>query len=409
MRFSQHLRSLIFMAVCGSALLADQFKLSSDQLPAPNPSLPRDVDPQMVPTPAGAVPKVPAGFSIAPFAAGPKLGHVRWLTVAPNGDVFLSEQGPGRVTLLRDADGDGKAELITTFATGFTKPHGMAVHDGALYVADTRAIWKLPYREGDTAFKGQPIRVTTATNLRAEGWHLTREIAFDGRGNLYVGIGARKDVEEDDPEPDATIQMVAADGSMSTFASGLRNVAGMAVNPVTGELWGAANERDGLGAQLPPDFLARIGKGDFFGWPYAWSGPHPDPTFGAKRPDRVQQTRVPEVLFEAHSAPLGLVFYNGTQFPAEYRGDAFVAFHGSGPYEKANGYKVVRAHFENGKATGGYEDFVTGFSDPGKPNPKGMLAPRIWGTPCGLAVGKDGSLLIADDKGKTVWRVTASK
>jgi glucose/arabinose dehydrogenase len=384
----------------------DTFLFSADRLPAPGTTLPRDIDPQFVELPARFLPKVPAGFSVSVFASGAKLGHVRWLTTAPNGDVFLAETGVGKITLLRDADGDGKAELIATYAQGFTQPHGIRVHNNSLYVADVRAIWRLPYRDGDTAANGKPLRVTTAPNLRTEGWHLFREIAFDPKGSLYLTIAARMDAEDNDPPPDATVQLVNADGTMAPFATGLRNVTGLAVQPGTGDLWGTVNERDTLGAQLPPDFLARLGKGDFFGWPYAYTGPHPDPTFGAKRPDLVAMTKTPEVLFEAHAAPLGVVFYDGSQFPPEYQGDAFVAFHGSGPYDKPTGYKVVRVRFKGGKPVGGYEDFLTGFFDTGKPNSKGILSPRVWGTPTGLAVAKDGSLLVADEKAKTVWRVS---
>lgn len=185
---------------------------------------------------------------------------------------------------------------------------------------------------------------------------------------------------------------------MSTFASGLRNVVGLAVDPATGDLWGTINERDRLGSNLPPDYLARIGRGDFFGWPYAYVGPHADPVYGNKHPDLVSKTKTPEVLLEPHSAPLGVVFYTGAQFPSDYANNAFVALHASGPYDRPDGYKVVRVEFANGRPVGGYDDFVTGFMQPGS-NP-----PRIWGTPAGLAVAKDGSLLIADES--IIWRVT---
>jgi glucose/arabinose dehydrogenase len=387
----------------------DRYQISPSNLTVPDPKLPDDIDPQFVDRPVGMVPLVPDGFSISVFASASQLTHARWLAVAPNGDVFLSEQGPGKITLLRDANGDGRAELATTFATGFTLPHGMAFRDGALYVADVRGIWRIPYREGDTVAKAKPVKVTAASDLRTKGWHLAREIAFDSKGALYLAIGAREDVLDDDPPPDASVQLVASDGTMTTFATGLRNVSALAFYPGTDDLWGTVNERDKLGAQLPPDFLARIGRGDFFGWPYAYVGTHPDPKFGPKRPDLVAKSKTPEVLFEAHSAPLGLAFYSSPQFPAEYKGDAFVALHGSGPYDKPDGYKVVRVRFADGKPTGAYEDFVTGFADEGKPGKKGVLAPRVWGTPTGLAIAKDGSLLIADEKGKVVWRVSYNK
>ena len=188
---------------------------------------------------------------------------------------------------------------------------------------------------------------------------------------------------------------------MTTFATGLRNVFGMAIRPGTDELWGTVNERDQLGPDLPPDFLARIDRNDFFGWPNAYIGPHPDPVFGRERPDLVKKAKTPDVLFEAHSAPLGLVFYGGQQFPAQYRGDAFVALHGSGPYNNPDAYKVVRVPFTKGKPTGGYEDFVTGWMVPG------TSPPQIFAAPAGLAVAKDGSLLISDEI--SVWRVAYTK
>jgi len=191
-----------------------------------------------------------------------------------------------------------------------------------------------------------------------------------------------------------------ADGAMTPFASGLRNVEGLAFYPGSSELWVTVNERDTLGARVPADFLAHVRHGDFFGWPYAYNGPIPDPFFGAKRPDMVTKSIVPDLLFEAHSAPLGLVFYTGKQFPENYRGDAFVAFHASGPYDKPDGYKVVRVPFKDGKPAGGYEDFVTGFF--------GTHGNKIsmWGSPSQLAVATDGSLLIVDDQGNCIWRVS---
>src|SRR5215471_2188039 len=406
---ARSLLTLLLLSAGAAVITADPgdtFLYTADRLPAPHSTQPSDIDPKFVELPAGFSPKVPPGFSVLVFASGSKLEHVRSLTTAPNGDVFLAETSFGKITLLRDADGDGKAELITTYARGFSQPHGMTVYNNSLYVADVRAVWRLPYRDGETAANGAPLRATAARDLRPQGWHLFREIAIDPKGNLYLTIAARMDAEDNDPPPDATVQLVNADGTMSPFATGLRNASGLAVQPGTGDLWGTVNERDTLGAQLPPDFLAHIGKGDFFGWPYAYTGPHPDPTFGSKRPDLVAMTKTPEVLFEAHAAPLGVVFYDQNLFPAEYRGDASVALHGSGPYDKPTGYKVVRVRFKDGKALGGYEDFLTGCFDPGKPNSKGVLSPRVWCTPTGLAVAKDGSLLVADEKAKTIWRVS---
>ncbi len=370
--------------------------VSLADLPAPRTTLPTDVDAVFTHAPAGARPEVPEGFTISEFAA--HLKHPRSLAVAPDGDVYLVEQGPGIVTRLRDANGDGKADKITQFSSGFHGPHGIAFHDGQLYIADTSAVWRTAYKGRESVAAQDYQRVTKAPDLRPDGWHGTRDIVFDSKGRLYLTIGARNDVSEA-PAPDATIQLVAADGTMKPFATGLRNVEGLAFYPGTDDLWVTVNERDKLGARLPPDYLAHVRAGDFFGWPYAYVGPHPDPDFGAKRPDMVAKTKTPDVLFEAHSAPLGMIFYTGTQFPAEYRGDAFVAIHGSGPYDKPDGYKVVRVRFKDKKPIGGYDDFVTGFSN------AGVIRLSVWGTPSQLAVAKDGSLLIADEKGTTVWRV----
>jgi glucose/arabinose dehydrogenase len=381
----------------------DQFRLSPFELPLPYSTPPNDISPNFSGGKAGFVPTVPPGFAIAAFVTRSQLKNARWLSVAPNGDVFVAQSGTGTIAVLRDADGDGKAETISTFAGGLDKPHGMAFHGGALYVADLRAIWRYAYKDGDLVAASEPTRITQASDLRPEGWHWTREIAISSKGEIFLAIGARGDVLEA-PSPDATVQEVGSDGGMSTYASGLRNVVGLAFYPHTDELWGTVNERDRLGGDLPPDYLAHIRRGDFFGWPYAYIGPHPDPVFGSKRPDLVAETVVPDVLFEPHSAPLGLVFYDAAQFPAQYRGDAFVAFHGSGPYGNPDGYKVVRVRFDAGKPTGGYEDFATGFSASGGTSDKGIAKPIVFGTPAGLAVAKDGSLLIADEN--AVWRVT---
>jgi glucose/arabinose dehydrogenase len=383
-----------FQTVLAQSPTFKTYHLSAADLPAPEKS--EDLEPAGFTRAPGVVPFAPPGFHVTEYASG--IRNPRWLAIAPNDDVLVASSGDGTIMLLRDTDNSKTARMVAMFASGYDKPHGLAFHDGALYIADLRGIWRQPYKDGDTQASGEPTRITVAPDLRPDGWHWTREIIFDPKGQLYLAMGARKDVEDDDPAPDATIQLVGADGRLSTFAGGLRNVVGLAVNPQTGELWGTVNERDLLGPNLPPDFLTSIHKGDFFGWPYAYVGPHPDPVFGAKRPDMVAKTKTPEVLFEPHSAPLAVVFYDGKQFPPDYNGDAFVAFHASGPYHSPDGYKVVRVKFSHGKALGGYQDFLTGWMVPGT-NP-----PQIWGTPSGLAVAKDGALLVTDEN--TVWRVS---
>ena len=391
---------LLTASVCAQAAPGDHFILLPKDLPPPNSTTPADFDPDFVERPAGAMPQAPPGFTVSLFAAG--LQHPRSLAVSPEGDVFVVGEGPGIVVRLRDGDGDGKAEQIKQIVAGFKTPHGIALQGGQIYIGDTQAVWRAAYQGKDSLAAADFIRLTKAPDLRPQGWHATRDIAVDSKGQLYLAIGARDDVSEQ-PLPDASIQRIGADGTMTPFATGLRNVEGLAFHPATGKLWVTVNERDKLGARLPSDFLAQAGEGDFFGWPYAYNGPNPDPVFGTKRPDLVAKTKVPEVLLGAHTAPLGLVFYTGAQFPADYQGDGFVAIHGSGPYDKLDGYKVVRVKFKNGVPAGGYEDFVTGFST----TRGGKL--YVWGTPSQLAIAKDGSLLIADDKGSCIWRVAAVK
>jgi len=372
------------------------FHISVNDLPKPyatpgvaNPS-------QRIARPDGVLPHVPAGFSVSLYAAG--LTNPRWMALAPNGDVFLAEPSAGRITLLHEKDGKVAANI---FADGFRLPHGLLFYKGALLVSDVRAVWRLAYTDGATK-AGKRERVTTAADLAPVGNHWTRDLAVDSKGTLFIGIGSASNVGEDAPIR-ATVQTVAADGSLHTFASGIRNPVGLQFYPGTDDLFATVNERDGLGDGLVPDYLTHVRPGGFYGWPYSYLGQHPDPDYGAKRPDLVAKSVMPDLLFQAHSAPLGLVFYEGSQFPASYKGDAFVALHGSWNSAAPTGYKVVRVPFKNGRPTGTYENFMTGFwdgkSEPGEPA-------RVWGRPAGLAVAKDGSLLVADDAGKVVWRVS---
>ena len=385
-------------AICSHAAPGDHFVLLPKDLPPPNSTKPADFDPDFVERPANAMPQVPPGFAVSLFASG--LKHPRALAVAPDGDVFVVEEGPGIIMRLRDTDRDGKADQSREFAAGFKMPHGIALQGGQITIGDTNAVWRAPYQGRDSVPISEFKRLTSAPDLRPIGWHATRDVVLDSGDQLYLAIGARDDLSEA-PLPDASIERIGADGGMTPFATGLRNVEGLAFYPGTDNLWVTVNERDTLGARVPSDFLAQARQGDFFGWPYAYNGPNPDPVFGAKRPDLVAKTKTPDVLLGAHTAPLGLVFYTGAQFPADYRGDAFIAIHGSGPYDTLDGYKVVRVHFKDGKPVGGYEDFMTGFSTVRN----GHV--YVWGTPSQLAVAKDGSLLLVDDKGACIWRVTA--
>jgi len=389
----------LFALSCHAVSAADRpgqvFHISVKDLPKPYATPGVDNSSQRIARPAGTLPEVPAGFSISVYASG--LSDPRWMAVAPNGDVFLAEPRLGRITLLHDKDGKVEAH---NFADGFSTPHGLLFVKGSLFVGDLKAVWKLSYSDGATR-AGTRERVTKAGDLNPGG-HVTRDLAIDSKGALYIGIGSESNVGEDGPTR-ATVQTVQPDGSLKTFASGLRNAVGLQFYPGTDDLFVTVNERDGLGDELVPDYLTHVVSGGFYGWPYSYLGQHPDPDLGGKRADLQAKALMPDLLFHAHSAPLGLVFYEGTQFPVAYKGDAFVALHGSWNSAAPTGYKVVRVPFKNGRPTGTYENFVTGFwngaDQPGTPA-------RVWGRPAGLAVAKDGSLLIADDAGKVVWRVS---
>lgn len=398
MRSSLSILLLVLAATGASAadLPGQRFSISPANLSKPYATPAVDNTSEIVARPSGAALKAPPGFTVSLFAANTP--DARWMTVAPNGDIFLAESDAGNVVVLRPSPDGTRAAIVSTFATGFERPHGLAIHGESLFVADVKAIWKLPYSHGELKAKGKRLRVV-GTTPRAGVGHFTRDIAFDSHGGLFLTIGSKDNVAED-PLPYASVQKVNDNGTLSTFASGLRNPVGIAFYPGTDNLFVTVNERDGLGDDLPPDYLTRIRQGEFFGWPYAYTGSHPDPEFGVKRPDLVTAARAPDVLFHAHSAPLGLVFYEGSQFPAEYRGDAFVALHGSWNSSRPTGYKVVRVQFANGRPQNAYENFITGWWD-------GSTSPaRVWGRPAGLAVARDGSLLIADDAANTVWRVS---
>lgn len=382
-----------------------QITISPSDLPAPFATDSVANSAQRIARPSSVVPDVPAGFRASVFADG--LTHARWLAVAPNGDVFLAESSAGKVTVLRDADGDGVAEASATWVEGLRYPHGLAFRDGFVYVADTRAVWRYPYAVGQMTASDPAQQVTPSGALGDGSGHATRSILISDDGaTLYVAVGSRSNIGVE-AAPRATIQAFdLVDGGAKaengrTFASGLRNPVGLAVEPVTGALWTVVNERDGLGDELVPDYLTAVREGAFYGWPYSYIGSHPQPELAGRAPDLVASAVVPDLLFRTHSAPLGLVFYGGTQFPEAYRGDAFVALHGSWNAMQPRGYAVARVRFKDGRPVGGYELFATGFWA------GGAGRARVWGRPVGLAVAADGALLVADDVGQVVWRIVA--
>ena len=381
--------------------------------------------------PDGGRPVAAEGTAVAAFARG--LEHPRWLYVLPNGDVLVAETNApvrpkdnrgikgwffkhfqkkaggavpsaNRITLLRDADGDGVAETRSVFLSGLSSPFGMALVGDVLYVANTDAVVKFPYTPGETRITAPGTKVL---DLPAGpiNHHWTKNIlaAADG-SKLYVNIGSNSNAGENgiaaEEERAAIWEVDLATGHHRVFASGLRNPVGLAWEPESGALWAAVNERDELGSDLVPDYMTAVRDGAFYGWPYSYYGQHIDERVQPQRPDLVAKAIAPDYALSSHVAPLGVAMYTGTDLPANYRGGAFVGEHGSWNRTPLNGYKVVFVPFSGGKPSGPAQDVVTGFLDAHN---------HAHGRPVGLAVDKSGGLLIADDVGNTVWRVSSAK
>jgi len=324
--------------------------------------------------------------------------------------------GPGAVYISQTLNfRAGKADYIERYADDFKAPYGLAYRDGFVLIADQEGIWRVPHVSGalragrpdqpkitDVApEQRKPVPAAYGQELITQrgvfgvvAGHQNRHLAIDPKtGAMFVGVGSSGNIGVE-PEVKASIQRFEPDGSgQTTFASGMRNPTTLAFHPTTGELYAGVQERDGLGDNLPPDYLTRVEKGAFFGWPYAYTGSNPQPGFAHLAPEKVKATIIPDVLFQPHSSVLDMVFYDGEQFPAEYRGDAFVALKGSWNRSEPTGYKVVRVRFKDGRPEGSYENFVTGFWV------SGQHRAEVWGRPAALAVMKDGSLLIGDDTG----------
>ena len=374
------------------------YDIRADQLPPPFATASAGNPPRVTAPPAGAQLQLPPGFKISVFAD--KLDDPRRMLLAANGDVVLSEPGAGKITVLRDANHDGVAEQRFTFASNLDGPYGLAFHDRFLYVGNEDAVVRLPYTPGATKAAGPPQQLAPLPS----GGHSTRGVIFNRAGTkMYVSVGSASNVNSGEPPERAAIVEFNPDGSgKRIFASGLRNPVGMAWEPVTGALWTAVNERDGLGDDLVPDYVTEVRDGAFYGWPWCYLGQHEDPRRASEmRKDLVARAIVPSVLIQAHSAALGIAFYQGSMFPSEYRGSAFVALHGSWNRSKRTGYKIIRVPMRNGHPTGGYDDFVVGWMTDEQSR-------SVWGRPVDVMVLGDGSLLISDDGAGKIWRVTFS-
>ena len=388
-------------------------KIDLAALPAPFATESARNGPHEVKRPEGATPKVPAGFQVEVYATGFK--NPRKLVTAPNGDIFVVESSSGEVRVLRDSQGTGKPDINQVFASdGMGKPFGLAFYPPGpdpqwVYVANTGSVVRFPYKNGDLKATAKAEKLPadiSSGGLLTGGGHWTRDIAFSRDGQrMFVSVGSKSNVDEHDSAEEqqrARIFEFKPDGTgQKVFAYGIRNAVGIAVRPGTDDdLWMSTNERDGLGDNLVPDYISRVQPGGFYGWPYFYLGNHADPRKQKDgHPELGPKTIVPDVPVQSHSATLNLCFYDGKQFPAEYRGHIFAAFHGSWNRELRTGYKIVRVPVDpdTGKARGDYEDFVTGFVADND---------SVWGRPVGLTVAKDGSLLFSEDANDTIWKVS---
>jgi glucose/arabinose dehydrogenase len=383
-------------------------RITVADLPQPFATHSVDNQPDEIPRPEHAWPQAPAGFKVELYATG--LDYPRLIRTAPNGDLFLAESHLGEIKVFRGVTPDGKAQQSETFATGLRQPFGIAFYPPGpnpqwIYVGNTDSVVRFPYRSGDLKARGPQQKIADLPgggHLRGGG-HWTRDIAFSPDGKkMYVSVGSHSNNDDPDTHPEekdrADILEFNPDGSgMRIYASGLRNAVGIATQPGTGQLWASTNERDELGDNLPPDYITRVQPGGFYGWPWYYIGPHYDPKHKGKHPELKDKVIVPDVLLQPHFASLEMTFYEGTQFPEEYHGDIFAAEHGSWNRKPRNGYQVIRVPLTNGKPTGEYEDFLTGFV---------TADGKVWGRPVGVAVGKDGSLFVSDDASRSIWRVT---
>jgi glucose/arabinose dehydrogenase len=380
-------------------------RINVADLPKPFATNSASKSPNVVPIPAKPTLSVPQGFTVNVYAEG--LDAPRWLALTPSGDVLVTETRQNRIRLLRDTNGDGVADVNRIFAraeNGVNIPLGIAFAGDSFFLGNTDAVLRFPYSQGQQQIAGTGTKIAA---LPGGGYnqHWTRNVVVSpDKQKLYVSVGSQSNVDEE-PLPRASVQIMNLDGSnQQTFASGLRNPVGLDFHPTTNQLYATVNERDGLGDDLVPDYLTRLQQGEFYGWPYAYLIPkNLDPrqtqNGKSKRPDLVAKTKTPDVLFQAHSAALGLQFYDGKTFPERYRNGAFVAFRGSWNRDRGTGYKIVFVPFgSNGRPQGYYEDFLTGFLI----NPS---VPTAWGRPVGLLVLPDGSLLLTEEANNRIYRI----
>lgn len=398
--------------------------ISPEDLQAPDESKSVDNPAEPIKMPEGTKPLLPKGFSAELVASGIK--SPRTIRIAPNGDVFVADSKADQIRVYRLQDGTATVEQDGIFAEGLHQPYGIAFYPPGpnpewIYVGNSHSVVRFPYKNGDMKASGEPEEIVD--NIPA-AHHWTRDIVFSADGSkFYLAVGSGSNIALDmSPEPwveggleawkkekplgatwdteerRADVISYDPDGkNEKIYATGLRNCSGMTIQPGTGALWCVVNERDGLGDNVPFEYATEVKEGGFYGWPWYYIGSNEDPRRKGERPDLASEVIVPDVLIQAHSAPLSIAFYNDDAFPPEYRGNAFVALHGSWNRSGRTGYKVVMLPFKDGKPTGEYQDFMTGFV---------VSDNEVWGRPVGVAVAKDGSLLVSEDGSGTIWRVT---
>jgi glucose/arabinose dehydrogenase len=352
--------------------------------------------------PNGALPKAPAGFQVELYLGDMK--GPRQIRMAPNGDFFVAQSGQGEITVIRGRGADGKPQQVETFATGQRGAFGINFYPPGpnpqwVYVGNTASVVRFPYKNGDMKASGP---AETLIPDLPSGGHSTRDVVFSKDGKqMLVAVGSGSNVDDPDTHASEThraniLEYTPEGKFVRVYASGIRNPVGLGVNPVTGEVWCSVNERDELGDNLVPDYITHVQPGGFYGWPWFYIGGNQDPRHQGKHPELKDKVLVPDVLMQPHNASLGLTFYDGTQFPPEYRGDLFAAEHGSWNRANPSGHEVVRVPLEKGRGSGAYEDFLTFLTPDG----------QTWGRPVGVAVGKDGALYVTDDGSRTIWRVS---
>jgi glucose/arabinose dehydrogenase len=380
-------------------------KITVADLPPPFATKSSGNPPTDVPRPDNMWPLAPPGFKVEQYVTE-GLVVPRELRAAPNGDIFLADTQANKIIIFRGVTADGKPEQTSVFAdSSLHMPFGIAFYPLGnnpqwVYIGNTNSVVRFPYKSGDLKAGGP---AETIVEKLPTGGHTTRDLAFSpDSSKLFVAVGSASNIDNPDTHPSefhrANILEYTPDGKfIEVYASGIRNPVGLAVNPTTGQLWCSVNERDALGDNLVPDYITSVKEGGFYGWPFYYMGNHPDPRLNGAHPELANKVIVPDVLLQPHNASLEMTFYEGNQFPKQYKGDIFASEHGSWNRSVRTGYEVIRVPLVDGKATGVYEEFLTGFV-----TPQG----DAWGRPVGVATAPDGSLLVSDDVSKTIWRVS---